>query len=112
MDKLLSMRVFNEVVECGSFARAADHLDMSPAVVTRHIASLEKALGAQLLLRTTRSLSLTERGEIYLERSRQILNDIEDTEDLVSSATKSYSGVIKLAVAVNFGLHFLPAIML
>ncbi|OGB25764.1 MAG: hypothetical protein A3I66_05130 [Burkholderiales bacterium RIFCSPLOWO2_02_FULL_57_36] len=111
MDKLLSMRVFNEVVELGSFTRAADHLQMSPAVVTRHIAALESQLGTQLLLRTTRSLSLTERGEIYLERSRRILEDVYDTEAVVSSAAKAYSGILRLSSPINFGLHFLPAIM-
>ena len=111
MDKLIAMRVFNEVVKFGSFARAAEHLDMAASVVTRHIAALETELGSQLLLRTTRSLSLTERGEIYLERTRQILEDIERTEALVSSANKAHSGPIKLAVTTNFGLHFMPAIM-
>ncbi|MFZ6846979.1 LysR family transcriptional regulator [Undibacterium sp. RuRC25W] len=111
MDKLIAMRVFNEVVKFGSFARAAEHLDMAASVVTRHIAALETELGSQLLLRTTRSLSLTERGEIYLERSRQILEDIEQTEAMVSSANKAHSGPIKLAVTTNFGLHFMPAIM-
>lgn len=105
------MRVFNEVVEHGSFTRAADHLQMSPAVVTRHIAALEDQLGTQLLLRTTRSLSLTERGEIYLERSRQILQDVDDTEAIVSSAAKAYSGTLRLSVPINFGLHFLPALI-
>jgi len=111
MDKLIAMRVFNEVVKFGSFARAAEHLDMAASVVTRHVAALEQELGSQLLLRTTRSLSLTERGEIYLERSRQILEDIELTEALVSSANKAHSGTIKLAVTTNFGLHFMPSIM-
>ena len=111
MDKLTAMRVFNEVVKYGSFSRAAEHLDMAASVVTRYIASLEKELGSQLLLRTTRRLSLTERGEIYLERSRKILEDIDSTEALVSSVSKAHSGPIKLAVTTNFGLHFLPAIM-
>jgi len=111
MDKLMAMRVFNKVVKYGSFSRAAEHLDMAPSVVTRYIASLEKELGSQLLLRTTRRLSLTERGEIYLERSRKILEDIDTTEALVSSVTKAHSGPIKLAVTTNFGLHFLPTLM-
>lgn len=111
MDKLLSMRVFNSVVELGSFVRAAEHLDMSPAVVSRHIATLEKHLGAQLLVRTTRSLSLTERGAIYFERCRHLIDEIEAMESLVRSATKAYSGMLKLATTVNFGLHFLPSII-
>lgn len=111
MDKLMAMRVFTEVVNCGSFVRAAEHLDMAASVVTRHIASLEKELGSQLILRTTRSLSLTERGELYFERSRKILEEIESAEALVSSVSKIHSGTLKMAVTTNFGLHFLPSIM-
>ena len=62
MDRLQSMRVFSKVVELGSFARAAQHLSMSNAVVTRYVADLEAHLGTRLLNRTTRSLSLTDVG--------------------------------------------------
>lgn len=66
MDRLQSMRVFAKVVELGSFARAAQQLEMSNAVVTRYVADLESHLGTRLLNRTTRSLSLTDAGETYL----------------------------------------------
>lgn len=111
MDKFISMRVFTEVVQRGSFARAAERLNLSPAFVTRHVASLEKQLGTPLLIRTTRSLTLTERGEIYLERVRRILAEIDETEALVSSASNAYQGLLRISVLVNFGLHFLPAIL-
>ncbi|MEB0140766.1 MULTISPECIES: LysR family transcriptional regulator [unclassified Undibacterium] len=111
MDKLIAMQVFNEVVKYGSFSRAAEHLNMVPSVVTRHVSALEKQLGSQLLVRTTRRLSLTERGEIYLEHSRQILDDVSHAEALVSSAGKAYSGVLKISAPVNFGLHFLPSLI-
>ena len=80
MDRLQSMRVFSKVVELGSFARAAQHLSMSNAVVTRYVADLEAHLGTRLLNRTTRSLSLTDVGETYLQRCAQILLDIDEAE--------------------------------
>lgn len=112
MDKLYAMRVFQEVVDRGSFIRAADHLDVAPAAITRHIAALEKELGTPLLVRTTRSLTLTERGEIYLERVRSILADVENAEAIVGSAAKAYSGVLKISVPVIYGLYFLPTLLL
>ncbi|HDR8939320.1 TPA: LysR family transcriptional regulator [Burkholderia vietnamiensis] len=66
MDRLQSMRVFIKVAELGSFCKAAIALEMGNSVVTRHIAELERSLGARLLNRTTRSLSLTESGQVYL----------------------------------------------
>jgi DNA-binding transcriptional LysR family regulator len=73
MDRLLSMRVFERVVDEGSFAAAARALDMSAPVVTRLVADLEDHLGTRLLQRTTRRLSLTEAGQTYLSRVRNIL---------------------------------------
>jgi len=70
MDRLLSMRVFERVVDEGSFAGAARVLDLAPAVVTRLVEDLERSLSARLLHRTTRSLSLTPAGEAYLGRIR------------------------------------------
>jgi DNA-binding transcriptional LysR family regulator len=70
MDQLRSMRVFARVADAGSLAAAARALDMAPAVVTRLVAELEEHLGARLLNRTTRRLSLTEVGEGYLQRVR------------------------------------------
>lgn len=112
MDKLLSMQVFREVVERGGFARAAEHLNMAPSAVTRHVAALEHRLGTPLLVRTTRSLTLTERGEIFLERVRGILADVEDAEATVGSATTAYTGMLRISVPVVYGLYFLPALLL
>ena len=67
------MRVYAKVVDEGSFTKAADKLDLAPAVVTRLVAELEEHLGVRLLNRTTRSLALTQAGERYLERVQRIL---------------------------------------
>jgi DNA-binding transcriptional LysR family regulator len=112
MDKLFAMRVFKEVIERGAFARAAHHLGIAPASVTRHVAELERQLGTPLLVRTTRSLTLTQRGEIYLERVRSILADIQEADATVGTAATTFSGVLKISVPVIFGLYFLPPLLL
>lgn len=106
MDRLQSMRVFAKVVEQGSFARAAQMLDLSNAVVTRHVADLEEHLGTRLLNRTTRRLSLTETGHAYLERVLQILQEIEDAEAIASSHSKKPAGTLRIYSQLGFGqLH-------
>lgn len=94
MDRLLSMRVFQRVVDDGGFAAAARALDMSPATVTRLFGDLEQHLGARLMQRTTRKLALTEAGELYLLRVRNILNEIDDAEAAVGSNTQELHGTV------------------
>lgn len=77
MDQLRAMRVLARVVDEGGFAKAARTLDMAPPVVTRVVADLEAHLGARLLNRTTRRITLTEVGERYLEKVRAILVDVD-----------------------------------
>lgn len=96
MDRLLSMRVFVRVVEEGGFAAAARALDMSPPVVTRLVVDLEEHLGTRLLQRTTRRMSLTEAGQVYLARVRGILQDIDEAHELTSSATMELAGLVRL----------------
>ncbi len=103
MDRLQSMRVFAKVVEQGGFARAGLALEMSNAVVTRHVADLEAHLGTRLLNRTTRKLSLTETGQHYLERVRQILIDIDDADAIAASAAKTPSGTLRIYCHPGFG---------
>lgn len=97
------MRVFAKVVEQGSFARAAQALDMSNAVVTRHVADLEEHLGTRLLNRTTRRLSLTETGHAYLERVLQILQEIDDAEAIASSQSTKPGGTLRIYSHLGFG---------
>src|ERR1700752_3442344 len=80
MDRLDAMRIFVTVARLGSFAEAARKLRLSPSVATRSIAQLEDQLGLMLLTRTTRSLRLTDRGEIFLASCQQILTDMDDAE--------------------------------
>lgn len=103
MDRLQSMRVFAKVVEQGGFARAGSALDISNAVVTRHVADLESHLGTRLLNRTTRKLSLTETGHAYLQRVRQILQEIDDADAIASSQSQKPSGTLRIYSQLGFG---------
>jgi DNA-binding transcriptional LysR family regulator len=103
MDRLQSMRVFAKVVECGSFAKAAEALEMSNTVVTRNVADLEAHLGTRLLNRTTRKLSLTETGTVYVERVRQILMDVDDADGEASSQSRKASGTLRVYCHPGFG---------
>ncbi|KQW38937.1 LysR family transcriptional regulator [Rhizobacter sp. Root404] len=105
MDRLHSMRVFSRVVDEGSFARAARELNLSPAVVTRLVADLEEHLGSRLINRTTRRLSLTDTGELYLERVRHILTEVEEAEALATAATAEPRGHLRVLCPPAFAVH-------
>jgi DNA-binding transcriptional LysR family regulator len=105
MDRLHSMRVFSRVIEQGSFAGAARELNLSPAVVTRLVADLEEHLGARLINRTTRRLSLTDTGELYLERVRHILTEVEEAEALATAATADPRGHLRVLCSPAFAVH-------
>lgn len=107
MDRLLSMRVFQKVVDEGGFAAAARALDMSPAAVTRLFGDLEHHLGARLMQRTTRKLALTEAGELYLQRVRGILNDIADAETAVGASTQELQGTVHILAPPVLASYFL-----
>lgn len=111
MDHLDSLRVFVSVATHGSFAEAARRLRLSPSVVTRSVADLEHRLGLTLLHRTTRSVRLTDRGEVYLESSRRILADVESSDAQVRGANAAPRGLLNITAPILFGrLHVLPII--
>jgi DNA-binding transcriptional LysR family regulator len=103
MDRLQSMRVFSKVVEQGSFVRAAEALSISNTVVTRYIVDLENHLGVRLLNRSTRRLSLTESGQVYLARVHHILPEIDDAEAVVTTNSKKPAGTLSLYAQTGFG---------
>lgn len=107
MDKYQEMRVFTAVVDAGSFVAAADSLAMSKAAVSRHVSDLEQRLGVRLLQRTTRKLSLTQEGEVFVARCRDILATVEAAEAELSTRSDSASGLLKLSVPVSFGVRHL-----
>lgn len=96
MDRLQSMRVFQQVVEQGGFSAAARKLDLAPTAVTRLVSNLEEHLGVRLLHRTTRRLSVTPAGEVYLQRLRAILSDISNAEIEVKTEAHAIDGVVRV----------------
>ena len=105
MDRLHSMRVFARVIDEGSFAAAARQMNLSAAVVTRLVADLEDHLGARLINRTTRRLALTDTGELYLERVRQILTEVEEAEAQANAATSDPRGHLRVLAPPAFAVH-------
>jgi DNA-binding transcriptional LysR family regulator len=111
MNAFEEMRAFVRIVEAGSLTGAADQLDLAKSAVSRRLAELEKRLGARLLARTTRRLTLTEAGRIYYDRARDVLAAADAADAAVLESTTRLSGKIRLAVPLSFGLrHLGPAI--
>jgi DNA-binding transcriptional LysR family regulator len=111
MDRFQAVTTFCRVVEAGSFARAAERLGVSVSSVSRQVSDLEAHLGARLLNRTTRRLSLTESGQAFFERSVQLLADLEEAEVAVSAASVVPRGTLRLTCSATFGArHLAPAV--
>jgi DNA-binding transcriptional LysR family regulator len=109
MDRLDAMQAFVAVADLKGFAPAARKLGLSPSGVTRLVAALEEHLGARLLQRTTRSVTLTDVGARYLERVRRVLADVEEAEGSVQAERTRPSGRLIVSAPVGFGrLHVSP----
>jgi len=105
------MRTFVAIVDRGSLTAAAESLDRSQPAVVRTLAALESHLGARLLRRTTRRMSLTAEGRDYLDRCRRILADVEDAERAVGQELTEPRGELRMTAPVQFGqLHIAPAL--
>ena len=111
MDRLLTMRVFQKVVDEGGFAAAARAMDMSAVSVTRLVADLEEHLGVRLLQRTTRRVTLTNAGEGYLARIRPILIDVEEAFAVAQADTAEMSGTLRLLAPPVLAVHILAPLV-
>ncbi len=111
MDRFQSLQVFVKVAERGGFAAAARVLGMSPPAVTRAIAALEDRIGTRLLIRTTRSVRLTDSGERFLADSRRILMDLEEAEESAVGAHAAPRGDLRVTAPVLFGRDFVAPIL-
>lgn len=111
MDRLLSMKVFQRIVDEGGFSAAARVLDMSPAAVSRLFGDLERKLGARLMHRTTRKRALTEAGETYLFHVRRILKDVDDADAAVASSTQGLQGTVHVLACPVLARYFLAPVM-
>ncbi|MFN4342770.1 MAG: LysR substrate-binding domain-containing protein [Azonexus sp.] len=112
MDRLDAMQCFVRVAELGSFAAAAQQLGAARSVVTRQIAGLEAHLGAKLMARSTRRLTLTSAGAAYLEKCRVILNLVEAAESGLAEEGQAPRGNIRLSLPLSFGLKRLAPLLL
>ncbi len=111
MADLNLMAVFARVVEAGSFSEAARRAGTSRSAISKSVAKLEKSLGAHLLNRTTRYLSLTEIGAAVAEHCARILEEATEAEKLVGSLSNEARGVLRVSASVAFGtLHVAPAL--
>jgi len=111
MQDLNLFAIYARVVESGSFAEAARRMNISRSAISKAIAKLEKNLGAQLLNRSTRHLSLTEAGAVLAEHSAHILDEAEQAERVVNSLQAEPRGLLKVSASVAFGtLHVAPAL--
>ena len=109
MDRLAAMRIFVAVVEVRGFSAASRVLRIPLPTVSRKIAELERHLGAQLLIRSTRKVTVTDSGQRYYEDARRILDDIDDAERLVSGEYRRPKGLLTITSPTLFGrLHVLP----
>jgi DNA-binding transcriptional LysR family regulator len=111
MDSVQGMRVFARVAQLGGFSTAARDLRLSAAAVTKHVAALEDRVGARLLNRTTRAVSLTEAGRVYLERCLECLQAFDDAEASVGELAGEPRGVLRLTAPVEFGNMHLPPLV-
>jgi DNA-binding transcriptional LysR family regulator len=111
MDRLQSMRAFEQVVTESGFAASARKSGLSPATVTRLVRDLEDHLGVRLLQRSTRRLALTPAGEAYLDRVRGILGDIDAAEEAVHNHAREMCGSVRVASLPGMATHLVaPAI--
>lgn len=111
MDRLTTMKVFATVARLGSFVAAADELGISNAMCSKYVRSLENSLGARLINRTTRQLSLTEVGGAYHNKIIDILADVEEAEQSVSELQNNPVGVLRIMSTSSFGaFHIARAI--
>jgi DNA-binding transcriptional LysR family regulator len=112
MDRLTAMRTFVRVVEAGSFTAVAEQMNLARSAVTRQVAALEAHLGAKLIARSTRRLSLTSAGATYIDQCRDILDRIDEAEGDLAGERQTLRGEIRASVPMTFGLlHLTPLIM-
>lgn len=111
MDRFHELNAFIAVVEAGGFSAAARRIGESQSAISKAVNALEKRLGVALLHRSTRKVTLTVQGQLYYERTRPLVDEIQVADSELTSATLGVSGLIRIAAPSTFGrLHVLPLI--
>lgn len=109
MQNLVQLKTFIEVVNRQSFAAAARHLKITPAAVSKHIASLENYLGVLLLKRTTHQLDLTHEGLLFFEHAKRIAEAVDQAEAAISQTKEEPSGILRVVCGIEFAnLYIFP----
>lgn len=111
MDRLLSIEVFVKSVELGSFSAAANSLNMSSQLVGKHVRELEQHLGVRLLNRTTRTQHLTDIGNSFYERAKNILAELEAVRTLAHEVRAVPTGKLRISAPVSFGINALAPVL-
>lgn len=111
MDRLTSLGIFVAAVDEGSFAAAARRHGLTPAMAGKHVSDIEARLNVRLLQRTTRRLSLTEAGQAYYERSKQILDAFDEANREAADTQGSARGMLRVAAPVTFGAMHLGQVV-
>lgn len=111
MDRFHELTAFVAVVEAGGFSAAARRIGESQSMISKSVSALEKRLGVQLFNRSTRSVTLTDHGRKYYERTKPLLDEMEQADGELMSSTLEISGLVRIATSSTFGrLHVLPII--
>lgn len=105
------VRAFVKLVQMGSVTKAAEYLKQPKSRLSRHLASLEKELGVQLIYRTTRQFQLTETGRIYYERCKGLVEGLESVAVEMSESSAEVSGWIRITAADDLGVNYLPKVL-
>ena len=111
MDRFHELDAFIAVVEAGGFSAAARRTGESQSAISKAIGALEKRLGVMLFNRSTRSVTLTDQGQRYYDRTKPLLDEMDEADSELASSTLNASGLIRIAASSTFGrLHILPLI--
>lgn len=111
MDRFQELTAFVAVVDAGGFTAAARRIGESQSVISKSVSALEKRLGVQLLNRSTRSVTLTDHGRKYYERTKPLLDEFAQADGELMSSTLELSGLVRIATSVTFGrFHVLPLV--
>jgi DNA-binding transcriptional LysR family regulator len=112
LDRLTGIQIFARAVETGSFSKAARDLSLTQPTVTKHVASLERKLGARLLNRNTRGISVTEIGALYYEKCKSILRELEEADSLIGLKHDRLEGVLRVSTSVAFGRRVMAPLLI
>ncbi len=112
MGQLENLSAFVQIVDSGSISKAAEQMGMAKSAVSRRLVELERELGVQLLIRTTRKSSLTDAGERTYHQALQMLADMREIRSEASRANSELQGRLKIAVPLSFGLQHLSSVLL